>query len=239
MKDQLRDLVEHTYDLGFVDTIKIVGTDNDTVISGIAADRSVVVSGEFKEPIGEFVGTFGMPNMAKIKALLNVQEYKEGATITVKRQGDQPTGLSFENKAGDFKNDYRFMTAEIVAEQLKSVKFRGVEWAVECNPSVSAITKFKAQTTVNSDETTFQVRVEDGNVMFYFGDHSTHAGNFVFQSGVKGVMKQSWAFPIKQIQSILDSTGDKTIHFADGPACQIVVTTGLATYTYILPAMSK
>lgn len=239
MRDQLRDLVEHTFDLGFIDTIKVVGTEDSTSISGVAGDRSVVLTGEFKQPIAEFEGTFGMPNMAKIKALLNIQAYRDGADITVSKQGDQPTMISFKNKAGDFKNDYRFMTAEIVAEQLKNVKFRGVDWTVECVPSLLAISKFKDQITVNTDETTFLVRVEDKNLMFYFGDHSTHAGNFVFQHNVKGTLNQTWMFPIKQIQAIFDCAGEKTISFADGPACQIVVETGVATYTYILPAMSK
>ena len=45
MRDHLLDLVEHTFDLGCIDLVKITGTDKETVISGIAEDRSVVVEG--------------------------------------------------------------------------------------------------------------------------------------------------------------------------------------------------
>ena len=45
-----------------------------------------------------------------------------------------PTGIHFENEKGDFKNDYRFMNAEIINEKLKTVKFKGVKWDVEIEP---------------------------------------------------------------------------------------------------------
>jgi len=50
MRDYLLDLVEHTYDLGCIDLIKIVGDDKVTQIVGIAEDMSVVVEGELKNP---------------------------------------------------------------------------------------------------------------------------------------------------------------------------------------------
>ena len=62
MRDHLLDLVEHTYDLGCIDLVKITGDDKTTVIDGLAEDRSVVVQAAFKQPVAEFEGTFGMPN---------------------------------------------------------------------------------------------------------------------------------------------------------------------------------
>ena len=67
MRDYLLDLVEHTHDLGFIDLIKITGDDKATGIVGIAEDLSVVVEGEYKNPHPDFVGTFGMPNLNKLK----------------------------------------------------------------------------------------------------------------------------------------------------------------------------
>ena len=112
MRDHLLDLVEHTYDLGCIDLIKITGTDKETVIDGIAEDKSVVVQGKFLAPVPEFIGIFGMPNLSKLKILLNLGEYRENADISVTRQerngSPTPVGLHFKNAAGDFKNDYRF-----------------------------------------------------------------------------------------------------------------------------------
>ena len=103
MRDYLKDLVEHTHDLGCIDLIKTTGTDQDTIIDGLSEDRSVVVQGKFLTPVAEFIGTFGMPNLNKLKILLNLQEYREGADITVLRQDRNgeamPVGLHFQNAA--------------------------------------------------------------------------------------------------------------------------------------------
>jgi hypothetical protein len=128
MRDYLLDLVEHSYDLGCIELVKITGTDKDTQLDAVATDKSVVLQAKFHAPVAEFIGTFGMPNLSKLKILLNLQEYREDAEITVTRQNrndvDSPVGLHFKNKVGDFKNDYRFMVAEVVAEQLKQFKMK-------------------------------------------------------------------------------------------------------------------
>jgi hypothetical protein len=243
MRDYLLDLVEHTHDLGCIDLVKITGTAKETVIDGIAEDRSVVVQGRFLTPVADFIGTFGMPNLTKLKILLNLQEYRENAEITVRRQernGEQaPVGLHFKNTAGDFKNDYRFMTSEIVAEKLKTAKFRGANWNIEFEPTIAGIQRLKMQAQANVEESTFQTRTDAGDLKFMFGDHSTHAGEFVFHPGITGELKRPWAWPVKQIISIMDLTGDKTVRMSDDGAAMISVNSGIAEYNYILPAQSK
>ena len=244
MRDHLLDLVEHTFDLGFIELVKVSGTDSETTIDGLAEDRSVVVTAKFKQPVAEFVGTFGMPNLSKLKILLGIPEYKEGASITVQRQDrngeNVPTGLHFENAAGDFKNDYRFMTSEIIAEKLKTVKFKGANWNVDFEPTLAGVQRLKYQAQAKGEETVFTARTENGDLKLEFGDHSTHAGNFVFQPDVGGSgLARAWAWPVKQFISILDLTGDKTVHISDQGAAQITVDSGLAVYKYILPAQSK
>jgi hypothetical protein len=240
MKDHLLDLVEHTYDLGCIDLVKITGTDKETVISGLAEDRNVVVEGTFANPVADFIGTFGMPNLGKLKILLNLAEYKENAKLAITRKGTgEPDGINFENKAGDFKNNYRFMAAEIVNEKLKTVKFKGVNWHIEFEPTVASIMRLKMQAQANAEELNFQVKTDGTNLKFFFGDHSTHAGNFVFQPGIIGTLKRTWSWPIKTVIGILDLTGDKTFKISDDGAAQITVDSGLAVYNYILPAQSK
>ena len=119
MKDHLLDLVEHTHDLGCIDLVKITGDDKTTVISGVAEDRSVVVDGTFASPHADFIGTFGMPNLSKLKILLNLQEYKENAELSLtKRDTGAPDGINFKNATGDFKNNYRFMAADLTGAKL-------------------------------------------------------------------------------------------------------------------------
>ena len=232
MKDILQDLVAHTHSLGFLPLVKISSDKTETTIESMAEDRSVILQAKTKTAVGQFDGVFGMPNLNKLDLHLKCPEYKENATIAVVTQqrngADVPTGLHFENKAGDFKNDYRFMNAEIINEQLKTVKFKGAKWDIEFEPSVASI-----------EENVFQVSLDGNNLVFTFGDASTHAGNFVFQHDVVGKLKQTWAWPVNQVMSILSLSGDITMRIADVGALQITVDSGLAEYNYILPAQAK
>lgn len=242
MQDILKDLVGHTHSLGFLPLVKITG-DKDTVIESMAEDRSVIVTAKTHKAVDEFDGVFGMPNLDKLALHLKNPEYKEGANIEVvrsQRNGVEiPTSLHFENAARDFRNDYRFMNSEIINEKLKSVKFKGANWDIEFEPSVASIQRLRLQAAAHTEETTFQVKTEGGNLVFFFGDASTHAGSFVFHANVDGKLKQTWSWPVNQVMAILALDGDKTMRIADAGAMQITVDSGLAEYNYILPAQSK
>jgi hypothetical protein len=243
MKDFLQDLVAHTHSLGFLPLVKVSATDKETKIESMAEDRSVILNAKTHNPVDNFEGTFGMPNLNKLDLHLKCPEYKEGASITVvkqQRNGEEiPTGIHFQNSTGDFENDYRFMNSEIINERLKSVKFKGQGWDVEFAPTVASIQRLKFQAAAHTEESVFQVSTDNGNLIFKFGDASTHAGSFVFQAGVSGKLKQTWSWPVQQIQSILGLSGDITMRIADAGALQITVDSGIAEYEYILPAQSK
>jgi hypothetical protein len=240
MKDHLLDLVSHTHDLGCIDLVKITGTETETTIAGIAEDRSVVVDARFAGPVPEFMGVFGMPNLNKLKILLNLPEYKENAKQNIKRRD---TGvlesIQFENAAGDFKNSYRFMATEIINEKMKTMKFKGANWHVTFEPTAASILRLKMQSQANAEEPVFQVRTDNSDLKFFFGDHSTHAGDFVFQAGVTGQIKRAWSYPVAAVINILSLTGDKVMKLSDDGVMQITVDSGLAVYNYLLPAQSK
>jgi len=243
MKDFLQDLVAHTHSLGFLPLVKVSASKKEISIESMAEDRSVILNAKTKESVDDFEGTFGMPNLNKLDILLKCPEYKENFTINVVKQdrnGEEiPTGLHFQNGNQDFENDYRFMNQDIINEKLKSVKFKGANWDIEFEPNMASIQRFKFQSAIHTEESNFQVTTKDGNLVFSFGDASTHAGNFVFQSGVSGKLKQSWSWPVASVQSILNLTGDKTMRIADAGALNITVDSGIAVYEYILPAQSK
>ncbi len=243
MKDILQDIVAHTHNLAILPLVKVTGTAAETLIESMAEDRSVILNAKTKAPIAEFDGVFGMPNLDKLNLHLKNPEYKENAKIEVvkaQRNGVEiPVNLHFENQAGDFFNDYRFMNSDIINEKLKSVKFKGANWDIEFEPSIASIGRLKLQAQAHSEETVFQVKTENGNLVFFFGDASTHAGSFTFQAGVAGKLKQTWAWPVVTVMSILNLDGDKTVKIADAGAMMITVDSGLAIYEYILPAQSK
>jgi hypothetical protein len=243
MKDNLQDLIQHTHGLGNVDLIKVSGTDTETQINAVAEDKTVIVSGTLKNPVADFIGVFGMPNLGKLKTILGFDDYDTDAKISVatsNRDGvDIPTTIHFETKNGDFVNDYRLMSKAIVEEKVKSVTFKGTTWNVEFEPSIAGIQRLKKQASANSEQEHFTMTTVNGDLKINFGDPSTHSGNFVFQPSVGGTLSKTWHWPVKVFQAILDLPGDKTIRIADAGATEITVDSGLATYRYLLPANAK
>jgi hypothetical protein len=244
MKEILQDIVAHTQNLGFLTTVKVTGDKDKTQIFSIAEDKSVIMTAETNNPYPDMIGVFGMPQLQKLKYLLDGPEYKEDAKITVlsvKRNDEEiPVGLHFENKTGDFKNDYRFMTQEIISEKMKTVKFKGVKWDVEVEPSVAAVQRFNFQAGANNEHPTFLVKVENSNLKFIFGDNSTHAGEFVFATDVVGKLTRGWTWPVLPILSILKiaDVNNTVMSISDEGAMQITLDSGLAVYKYIIPAQS-
>ena len=76
--------------------------------------------------------------------------------------------------------------------------------AVEFEPSVASIQRFKLQAAAHTEETVFTVKTENGNLVFYYGDANTHAGSFIFQGSVSKELQNAWSWPIQQVMSILN-----------------------------------
>tara|TARA_R110000851_G_scaffold237039_1_gene389854 strand:- start:200 stop:928 length:729 start_codon:yes stop_codon:yes gene_type:complete len=242
MKDILQDVVAHTHALGFLSLVKVTN-DSDTTIESMADDRSVILSAKTHASVGEFDGTFGMPNLDKLALHLKNPEYQKDAKLDVvkaERNGETiPTHIHFENATGDFENDYRFMNKAIIEEKLKTVKFKGASWNVTFQPSMASIARMKLQSAAHSEEPTFNVKTEGEDLVFSFGDASTHAGSFTFQHAVGGTLTHTWSWPVAQVQAVLNLSGDISMSISDQGAMQISVDSGLAKYDYILPAQSK
>ena len=138
------------------------------------------------------------PILSKLNILLNIDEYKENANITVneqERNGETvPFGLHFENASGDFKNDYRFMSKEVVEEKLKRSNQRcelGYYYPKQC-PVLQDL-KCKHKQTVK--KLYLLQKLKAMILKFFLGDSSTHAGNFVFQANVQGALNTGWSWP--------------------------------------------
>jgi hypothetical protein len=243
VKDYLKDITAHTYSLGFIDLVKIVGTDETTTIEALAENRTVIVQAETKVPLEEFKGTFGLPNLNKLDLHLKNPEYRENASIKInwetRNDENQPVSILFKNERGDFKNEYKLMGAALINEKLKSVKFKGATWQVSFEPTIIGVQRLRLQASAHSEETVFLVKTEDSNLNVFFGDASTHEGNFTFQTDITGKLKQNWTYPIQQFINVLNLDGDKTIKFSDDGVALITVDSGLTVYNYYIPAQTK
>ena len=243
MKDTLLDIIQHTSALGNIDLIKVTGTDTSTVINAVAEDKTVIITGTFKTPHPEFIGVFGMPNLGKLKTILGFDEYDDTSKISmtrVMRDGvDTPDSIHFETLDKSFVNDYRLMPRTVTEDKVGNVSFKGTTWNVEFEPAVANILRLKKQASANSEEPNFMTKVDGTDLKIYFGDPSTHSGNFVFQSNVGGSLTSKWLWPVQAVISILSLPGDKKYRISDKGASEIIVDSGLAVYQYLLPAKTK
>ena len=131
------------------------------------------------------------------------------------------------------------MAKSIVEEKVKDVRFKGAKWDVEFEPTVAGIMRLKKQASANSEEIHFTTKTDKGDLKIYFGDPSTHSGNFVFHADVNGTLGKAWQWPVKVFMSIMDLPGNKTVRISDQGATEITVDSELAVYRYLLPAQSK
>jgi hypothetical protein len=114
-----------------------------------------------------------------------------------------------------------------------------VKWNVDIVPSAVSIQKLKFQAMAHSDATTFSSKTENGDLKFFFGDHSSHAGSFVFAAGTGGSLSKQLHWPIGVINTILSLPGDKTFKISDEGVAEITVDSGIAVWHYLLPAQTK
>jgi hypothetical protein len=245
MRDHLLDIVQHTHSLGVINLIKVTGDATTTTINAFDTQtKTVILDANFKAPIADFVGTFGMPNLDRLNTILNLPVYDSDAKITVAHQQDAngntvPSGINFVNSTGDFKNNYRLMGEAVVNDQMKNVKMKAVKWGVTINPTAVSIQKLKFQASAHSDATSFSTKLENGDLKIYFGDASSHAGSFVFAQGCGGTLTKQLFWPVSVVIGILSLPGDKTLQISDEGVAEITVDSGLAVYNYKLPAQTK
>lgn len=243
MKDFLIDIVKHTVSLGCFDILRIDGSDTETRISSTEKERTVVLRAKLHGVITEFEGLFGVPNLPLLNTILNIPEYSDdSAKITVERKTvnnlEQPTSIKFENASGDFKNEFRLMSNNIIDNIEPLLKFNVTSWPVSFVPTVAAQQRLKYQTSAHPEEKAVTFRIENGEVRAMIGDGSSHNGSFVFHTGVDKKVKETIIVPVLIVNSVLTLSGDKTIQMG-GPGMMISVDSGLANYDYIIPMLSK
>lgn len=242
MQDLLKDIISHTHSLGFLDIVKVTGTDKTTQIDSMSENRTVVLFAETHVPYPDMIGVFGMPQLNKLKYHLECPEYKEDAKIEITKgirdDEEVPVGIHFENKDGDFQNDYRFMNSQIINQKLKTITFNGAKWHVELTPSIQNVQRFQYQAAANSEHETFIAKTKNDKLIFTFGDSSTNCGEFVFASNITGKLTKAWSWPVAPILAILKiaDVNNTIFSISDDGALQLTLDSGIATYKYIIPA---
>jgi len=248
MKDTILDIVKHTAGLGFIESVKVTGTVDETRLDAMDTDRTVILNAKLHNPVADFIGEFGMGNLGFLNGVSNLGNYKEeGAEAVVNRRErngeEQPESLLFKDASGN-TDTYRFMSKQVVEQQLKTAVFRGANWNVTFEPSKQKVSELQQVAGIYSAiDPTFKVRTEDGNLVLYIGgsDGASHTGRRVFANNVDGELSQSWSWPLNQVLSILKlgMSGICVMKIADQGVLQISIDSGIGVYDYILPALTR
>ena len=246
MKDYLQDILRHTHKLGLFEFIKVTGTDTETKVDALSEDKNAILMATMHNPVLDFKGTFGMPNLGKMAMLLDCSEYQENADISLQhemRNGvNTPVSIKFVNEAKDFKNEYRLMNQSVIEEKLKTINFNSPKWDVEFQPNIAGIQRLSFQTGLLNEEANFTFENNKGNLLCRIGDAANHAGQFVFASNIVGKVDVNMAWPVKYFLPILklyDNSSTFKIKISSAGLMEISVDSGLAVYNFYILAAAR
>ena len=245
IKSALLDIVSHTAGLGIIENIKVTGSKKSTHLAAMDLERTVILNAELHTHLDEFEGEFGMGNLNLLNNLTRFSNYQgDDATIAIDRQErngvDVPTTISFKDTNGN-KDQYRFMSKEIVDQAMRVATFKGATWNIEIEPSLKSINQLSEVASVYAGiEPAFTVKTEENNLVFEVGSNEGGIlGRRIFAENIDGTLSMQWSWPLATFLSILKLGGTTKVKFSDQGACQIDIDSGIANYTYILPALSR
>ena len=118
MKDVVLDIVKHTAGLGFIESVKVTGTEEETRIDAMDTDRTVILNAKLHTQVPDLIGEFGMGNLSFLNGISHLPNYKEDdATIKVVRRDrngeEQPENLLFEDSHGN-TDTYRCFETKVL-----------------------------------------------------------------------------------------------------------------------------
>jgi len=245
-KDVIQDIVKMTAGLGFINAVKVTGTDSETVLDAMDTDRTVILKAKLHNTQPEFVGEFGLGNLGFLSGVSGLANYKEdSATIDVvsrERNGvNSPDHLMFKDAEGN-TDQYRFMSKEIIDQNLQTVKFKGTEWDVTFEPTKAKYMELQSIAAIYGGiEPNFTVKTENGNLIITVGAaDGSLTGKRTFATNVDGELNEGYAWPLSQVLAILKlgMSGTCVMQISKRGALQISIDTGIGKYDYILPALT-
>jgi len=246
VKDAVQDIVRMTAGLGFINAVKVTGSDSETTLDAMDTERTVIVKASLHNPINEFTGEFGLGNLGFLAGVTNLPNYKEdSASIAVvgrERNGvETPDHLLFTDVDGN-TDQYRFMSKEIIEQTLQTVKFKGTDWDVTFEPTKAKVSELTQVAGIYGGiEPNFTVKTEDSNLIITVGaSDGSLTGKRTFAHNIEGELNEGYAWPLSQVLAILKlgMSGSCVMNISTKGALMISVDSGIGKYDYILPAMT-
>jgi hypothetical protein len=243
MREVLADVLKHATSLGFLDTIKITGTNDSTTFESMTEKQEIVFKAYLKEPIVDFEGEFGMTNLSVIKGLTDFSSFKaDGASVSVKREKRQgreiPVELIFSDAEGRTAC-YRFTPPDLVPNQ---PRLPPVKWDVTFKPQKAKIQELQQLSGIFSViDPVFNVKTVEDELRFYIGDENSanHRTYVVMEKPCNGKMDRTLPWTIPHLMSVLKLFNDSSnaeISIISRGFMRVTFETAHANYDIMLPA---
>lgn len=244
--DNLRDILRHTQELGFLESAKIIGKSDSVDIHAITPEKTVVLFGKLNNTIPSLAdNTVGFSRLAVLKGYVNFPAFAaDDATIEIRTQERQskevPSEINFKSPLGHDAH-YRFMSEEMANKQITMPTFKGATWDVEYIPTKKNIQDLMYFNGVlGGFEPTFNVDIEGSELRLSIGSGPTDRSIVPFGKINSGNINKSWRWPLSEVLSILklSSADECTMYMSDQGALKLTMNSGLGVYDYIIPARS-
>jgi hypothetical protein len=246
IKDFFKDVLKHTHGLGIFEMVKVTGEVDKTEIETVDPDKTVIFKAETHSPVPDFVdSTIGLSRMGVLQGYLQYPGFDgDGSKVKVvnqERNGvDTPVEVEFVSADGNDAH-YRFMLADVINQQLKSIKFKGAEFDVNIVPTDKNLKDLSYFNSVlGTYEANFSPKTDGTQLFFHIGDGVSDRTKILISSDIDGTISKDWRWPLDIVLKILrlGETGNCVMSINDQGLLQIIVDSGLAKYTYLLPARS-
>ena len=247
--DNLKDVLKHTQDLGFIEKVKLIGTDNEdglgiTKVETLNENKSVVIYGELVNEISELHDeVIGLSRLPVLKGYLNYEpfmENKSGVSITMQKRGEgvAPTEISFTSSVGHAAQ-YRVIHQHTIEKALVIPEFTGIKPDITYKPTkqnVSDLQYFSGLLSKYSP--TFNVVLEDGDLSLSIGSGPTDRSIIPFASDITGTFSPSWNWPLNEVLRILKLgvSEECVMRFSDDGLLILELNSGLGIYEYVMVA---
>jgi hypothetical protein len=244
VQDILQDLVSYAVPLNF-DTIRVTGKEDKTTFEAVREDKRVIMKATATDPVLEFAGQFGMPNLKVLKGYLETftkldSDEKKKLTIDIQRNYKPdptvPTDFQF-SLPGAATAVYRLRKESPQQPNMKD----GIKWDAEVvQPTRAKINEFSSFASILSDtEKNFSVKTVGTALKFFIGDENSSVSkvNFVFADGVKNKVDPGMYWPCQDFLTIMNlaTNADTVVRITNLGVIQVTVDTGFITYNFMLP----
>jgi hypothetical protein len=246
IKDIFKDILKHTHGLGIFEMVKITGSLESTEIETVDPDKTVIFKGETHNPVPDFVdSTIGLSRMGVLQGYLQYPGFDDDSAKVevVKQERNEetvPTEIKFVSADGNDAH-YRFMLADVINQQLKSIKFKGAEFDINIVPTQKNLKDLGYFNSVlGGYEANFSPKTDGTQLFFHIGDGVSDRTKILISNDIDGSITKDWRWPLDIVLRILklSDSGNCVMSINDQGLLQIIVDSGISKYTYLLPAKS-